>query len=90
MTLVIAHTAQDFLGAEMAVLKLTSLGNSMGVVIPKEMLERLKATEGDQLLAVETPNGYFLTAYDPALDEELKLGREFMRKYDATFKALAK
>lgn len=90
MTLVIATYCGKCFGADLAVLKLTSLGNSMGVVIPKEMLERLKATEGDQLLAVETPNGYFLTAYDPALDEELKLGREFMRKYDATFKALAK
>jgi putative addiction module antidote len=90
MIWVIAHTAADVLGDEMAVLKLTSLGNSMGVVIPKEMLERLKAREGDQLLAVETPNGYFLTAYDPALDEELNFGREFMRKYEATFKALAK
>ena len=74
----------------MAVLKLTSLGNSTGVVIPKEMLERLKAGEGDQLLAIETPNGYLLTSYEPGLEEELRLGREFMRKYDETFKALAK
>ena len=74
----------------MAVLKLTALGTSTGVVIPKEMLERLKVGEGDELLAVETPNGYFLTHHDPDLDEELRLGREFMRKYHETFKALAK
>ncbi|HEY2363829.1 MAG TPA: AbrB/MazE/SpoVT family DNA-binding domain-containing protein [Candidatus Angelobacter sp.] len=74
----------------MAVLKLTSLGNSTGLVISKEMLERLRAGEGDELLAVETPNSYFLTSHDPDLEEELRLGREFMRKYDETFRSLAK
>ncbi|HEY2912384.1 MAG TPA: AbrB/MazE/SpoVT family DNA-binding domain-containing protein [Candidatus Angelobacter sp.] len=74
----------------MAVLKLTSLGNSTGLVIPKEMLERLRAGEGDELFALETPNGYFLTSHDPDLEEELRLGREFMRKYDETFRSLAK
>ena len=74
----------------MAVLKLTSLGDSTGIVIPKEMLERLQVGNGDELLAVETPNGYFLTPRDHALEEELRLGREFMRRYRETFQALAK
>ena len=74
----------------MAVLKLTSVGNSTGVVIPKEMLERLKVAEGDELVAIETPVGYLLTTYDPDVEEELKLGREFMSKYRETFQALAK
>ena len=74
----------------MAVLKLTSVGNSTGVVIPKEMLERLKVGEGDELVATETPVGYLLTTYDPDVEEELNLGREFMSKYRETFKALAK
>ena len=74
----------------MAVLKLTSVGNSTGVVIPKEMLERLKVDEGDELVAIETPVGYLLTTHDPDVEEELKLGREFMSKYRETFKALAK
>ena len=74
----------------MAVLKLTSVGNSTGVVIPKEMLERLKVGEGDELVAIETPVGYLLTTYDPDVEEELKLGREFMSKYRETFQALAK
>lgn len=74
----------------MAVLKLTSIGNSTGVVIPKEMLEHLKVAEGDELVAIETPVGYLLTTYDPDVEEELKLGREFMGKYRETFKALAK
>jgi len=74
----------------MAVLKLTSVGNSTGVVIPKEMLERLKVGEGDELVAIETPVGYLLTTYDPDVEKELNLGREFMSKYRETFKALAK
>lgn len=74
----------------MATLKLTAVGTSTGVVIPKEMLNRLKVERGDTLFAVETPNGYLLTPYDPAVEEELRLGRKFMQKYRETFKALAK
>lgn len=74
----------------MAVLKLTKVGTSTGVVIPKEMLNRLKVAQGDTLFAVEAPNGYLITPYDPDVAEELQLGREFMRKYRETFKALAK
>ena len=74
----------------MAVLKLTSVGNSTGIVIPKEMLERLKVSEGDELFAIETPIGYVLITHEPDLKEEIRLGREFMSKYRETFKALAK
>ncbi|MGC2698173.1 MAG: AbrB/MazE/SpoVT family DNA-binding domain-containing protein [Candidatus Angelobacter sp.] len=74
----------------MAVLKLTQVGTSTGLVIPKEMLKRLKVERGDALFAIETPSGYLITPYDPEVEEELRLGREFMRKYRETFKALAK
>jgi putative addiction module antidote len=74
----------------MTTLKLTAVGTSTGVVIPKEMLARLKVTRGDTLFVVETPSGYLLTPYDPAVEEELKLGRKFMREYRETFRALAK
>lgn len=46
-------------------LKLTTVGSSTGTVIPKEMLSRLKVQKGDTLFAVETPNGYLLTPYNP-------------------------
>jgi putative addiction module antidote len=72
------------------VLKLTSLGTSTGAVIPKEMLARLKVAKGDTLYAIETPGGYLLTPYDPGIDEQLTAGRQFMKKYRDTFKALAK
>lgn len=74
----------------MATLKLTAVGTSTGVVIPKEMLSRLKVKRGDTLFVVETPSGYLLTPYDPAVEEELKLGRKFMSEYRETFKALAR
>jgi putative addiction module antidote len=74
----------------MATLKLTAVGTSTGVVIPKEMLNRLKVGRGDTLFVIETPTGYLLTPYDPAVEEELSLGRKFMREYRETFKALAK
>ena len=74
----------------MVALKLTAVGTSTGAVIPKEMLARLKVGRGDTLFAVETPSGYLLTPYDPAVEEQLSLGREFMAEYRETFRALAK
>ena len=74
----------------MVALKLTAMGTSTGAVIPKEMLIRLKVGKGDTLFAVETPSGYLLTPYDPAVEEQLSLGREFMAEYRETFRALAK
>ena len=71
-------------------LKLRAVGTSTGVVLPKEFLHRLKVQKDDQLFAVETPEGYLLTPYDPEVEEQLKIGRKFMRKYRETFRALAK
>ncbi|MGK7896693.1 MAG: AbrB/MazE/SpoVT family DNA-binding domain-containing protein [Xenococcus sp. (in: cyanobacteria)] len=70
-------------------LKLTTVGSSTGVVIPKEMLKNLKLDKGDSLYAVETPNGYVLTPYDPEVEEQIQKGRQFMKQYRETFKALA-
>ena len=74
----------------MQTLKLTKIGTSTGAVIPKEMLGRRKVKKGDVLYAIETPEGYLLTPYDPAIEKQLEAGREFMKEYRDTFKALAK
>ena len=71
-------------------LKLRAIGKSTGVVHPKEMLVRLKLSRNDALFAVETPDGYLLTPYDPEVEEQLKAGRRFMAQYRETFRALAK
>ena len=61
---------------------------SSGVVISKEVLKRLSLGRGETLFATETPAGYLLAPCDPEVEEELKLGREFMKKYHETCKAL--
>ncbi len=74
----------------MSALKLTQIGNSVGVILPKEVLARLKLGKGDTVFMTEAANGITLTPYDLAVDEQLQLGREFMREYRDTFHQLAK
>ena len=74
----------------MFTLKLTQIGNSVGVVLPKEMLARLKVEKGQSVYVTETPEGFVLTPYDPALTEQVEAGRQFMREYRDTFHQLAK
>lgn len=74
----------------MSAIKLTQIGNSVGVILPKETLARLKLVKGDTVFLTDAVNGVTLTPYDPALEEQLKLGREFMHDYRDTFHQLAK
>ncbi len=74
----------------MTALKLTQIGNSVGVILPKEVLARLKLGKGDTVFVTDAANGVTLTPYDPALDAQLDLGREFMHEYRDTFHQLAK
>ncbi len=75
----------------MSALKLTQIGNSVGVILPKEVLARLKVEKGDSLFVTEAANGgVTLTPYDPDMEEQLALGREFMHEFRDTFRQLAK
>jgi putative addiction module antidote len=74
----------------MTTLKLTQIGNSVGVILPKEVLARLKVEKGDSLFVTEAANGVTLTPYDPSLAGQIEAGREFMREYRDTFHQLAK
>jgi putative addiction module antidote len=71
-------------------LRLRSVGTSTGVLLPREMLVRLKVKKDDTLFAIETPEGYLITPYDPDVEQQLAKGRGFMAKYRDTFRALAK
>ena len=71
-------------------LKLTQIGNSVGVVLPKELLARLHVEKGDTVYATESPEGFTLTPYDPEVAKQVEAGREFMREYRDTFHELAK
>lgn len=61
-------------------LKITAVGNSAGVILPKELLARLRLEKGDELYAVETPDGIRLTAYDPTLAAQMAVAEEIMRE----------
>ena len=71
-------------------LKLIPIGNSTGVILPKELLQVLHANAGDSLFPVRTPNGIELRRSNPDFEEEMRLAREIMRKDRAILRELAK
>ena len=71
-------------------IKLTQIGNSVGLILPKELLARLKLEKGDTVYLTDAPGGVTITPNNPSFEEQLVLGREFMREYRDTFNALAK
>ncbi len=71
-------------------LKITQIGNSLGVILPKELLTALKVAKGDTLIVSEAPGGLRITPYDPEVARQLEAGREFMKEYRDTLRALAK
>ena len=72
-----------------ATVKVTTVGSSTGIVLPKELLERLKIEKGDTLYVTETPGGLQLTPYDPEFAATIEAGRRVMRKYRNALKKLA-
>ncbi|MFZ3199643.1 MAG: AbrB/MazE/SpoVT family DNA-binding domain-containing protein [Candidatus Acidiferrales bacterium] len=72
-------------------LKVRKIGNSLGVVLPKEALSRLHAAEGDRLFLIEGPSGgYQLTPYDPAFGKKMKKAEEIIGRYRSTLHTLSK
>ena len=71
-------------------LKLIAVGNSTGVILPKELLSRLRVAKGDTVYVTETPEGVVLTPYDPSVAAQVEAGRQFMREYRDAFHELAK
>ena len=61
-------------------LKITTVGNSVGVVLPREILERLRVQKGDTLYATETPNGIELTPFDEEFAEDMAIAERVMRE----------
>jgi len=70
-------------------LKVRRIGNSLGVVLPKEVLAKLRVGEGDSLSVHDTPGGVVLAAEDAESAELLRLAEEIMRKRRKVLKALA-
>src|SRR5690606_11111327 len=70
-------------------LKITAIGNSAGVILPKELLACLRLGTGDELYALETPDGVRLTAFDPELAVQMEVAEEVMRKRRTILNKLA-
>lgn len=71
-------------------LKITTIGNSAGVVLPKEVLEKLRVSKGDRLYLVEEPDGYRLTPYDEEFVTQMEAAEDLMREDRDVLKVLAK
>ena len=72
-------------------LKVRKVGNSLGVVLPREAVSRLDLTESSRLYLSEEPDGgYRLTPFDPEFEKQMEIAEEGMRRYRNTLRALAK
>jgi putative addiction module antidote len=75
----------------MTQLKLRPVGNSLGVVLPKQVLARLNLKSGDSLHLTEAPDGSMrITPYDPAFETQMRLAREGMSDFRNALRELAK
>ncbi|MBI2993523.1 MAG: AbrB/MazE/SpoVT family DNA-binding domain-containing protein [Gammaproteobacteria bacterium] len=70
-------------------LKITTIGNSAGVILPRELLTRLRVDKGDSLYAAELPDGIKLMPYDPEFDRQMKIAEQVMRERRDLLRKLA-
>lgn len=74
----------------MTKLKIRNVGNSLGVVLPKELIARLRVSNGDQLFVQETVDGLRLTAYDPEFEKQMEIAKTVMQEDRDALRALSK
>ena len=70
--------------------KVMQIGNSAGVVLPREALNKLDVSRGDELYLVETPEGLMLTPYDQAFETQIEAAEQVMKRYRNALHRLAK
>jgi len=71
-------------------IKVRKVGNSLGVILPKEALSRLHVGDGDSLFLTDAPDGLFLSAYDKRVAEQVAAGKKGARKFRNALRELAK
>ncbi|MGI0481421.1 AbrB/MazE/SpoVT family DNA-binding domain-containing protein [Geminocystis sp. CENA526] len=71
-------------------LKVTTVGNSTGIVLPKEVLAKMHIEKGDNLYLTPTSNGFEITPYNPEFEQEMETAREVMKQYRNALRELAK
>lgn len=75
----------------MVELKVRKVGNSLGVVLPKEVIQRLQASDGEPLFLIEAGEGeYRLTPYDPFFEKKMAKAEQIMNRYRNTLHVLSK
>jgi putative addiction module antidote len=74
----------------MTSLKLTQIGNSVGVILPKEILARLKLEKGDTVFVTDAPGGVTLTPYSEVFGDQMSAARRIMKKRRDVLRELAK
>ena len=70
--------------------KVTAIGNSMGILLPKEALNKMKVSKGDALYLVENPDGFTLTPYQEDFKNQVDAAKDIMKRYRNTLHELAK
>jgi len=73
----------------MATVKVITVGSSIGIVLPKEVLAKLRVEKGDKLYLTETPQGIQLTPYEPDFAHKVEVARRIMRKHRDVLRKLA-
>jgi putative addiction module antidote len=82
--------AKDLKG-DSTVLQVRKIGNSIGVILPKELAARLNLKEGDKLFPIEQAGGgLLLTPYDPDFEKAMEVARRGMKRYQNALAELAK
>ena len=74
----------------MNTLKLTQIGNSVGVILPKDLLAKLRVDKGDTLYAIDVPDGIRLTTADPDFEQQMVVARKLMKRWRNVLRELAK
>lgn len=71
-------------------LKITKIGNSAGVILPKELLAQLRVGPGDTLYVTEAPDGVRITTANPDFEAKMALAEQIMREDRDILRVLAK
>jgi len=71
-------------------IKLRKVGNSVAMIVPKQVRQKMGVEEGDAVYLTETPDGYRISPYDPEFSRQMKLAREVQAKHRAALHELAK
>ena len=85
-----SYICNNEIGSLMLKVKVTSIGNSMGIVLPKEALAKLKIGKGETLYLVDSPEGFMLTPYQQNFEQQMDAAEMVMKKYRNALHELAK